>query len=182
MQNLACSEPSPARIAEINRTVISELTRAGVVPRPNLPEDRGEVKAEFMGIYRGFSFRRQWYYWAVSGYVPIAIAEKMFANPIGVKDIRADGDCSCPDPRSIFKTFDSISGQELVSDEEWEDAMRLFSNYPSMKSKYETSYVTASQAGTRLWRGITSYHIDSQEGLVLFMDKMRYHDISGYLS
>ena len=45
-----------------------------------------------------FVFTRAWYYWRVNGYVPLPIAEEMYANSNGVRDIRANGHCACPPP------------------------------------------------------------------------------------
>ncbi len=45
-----------------------------------------------------FAFRRAWYYWTVSGNVPLAVAQEMYADPVGREDVRVAGHCGCPPP------------------------------------------------------------------------------------
>jgi len=83
-----------------------------------------------------FHFTRNWYYWIVSGYVPLDVAEIMYANPNGVKDIRAAGHCGCPPPSEQVDRI-LVCGKKVVS----------------------------------------SYHIDSQEGLNYFVQTLKEHGL-----
>ena len=61
-----------------------------------------------------FTFTRSWYYWSVTGYVPLEVADIMYANPNGVKEIRAGGDCACRPPSTwVEKTL--VCGKQVVS-------------------------------------------------------------------
>ncbi len=68
---------------------------------------------EFMKGLVSFIFTRAWYYWRVSGYVPLAVAEEMYENPNGVKDIRVAGNCGCPPP-SEWLVHHKICGMDVV--------------------------------------------------------------------
>jgi len=77
-----------------------------------------------------FIFKRAWYYWMVSGNVPLKIANKLYKDPIGQKDVRVVGHCGCPPPNPWARRLNG--------------------------KKY-----------------IMSYHIDSQEGLNLFVQMIK---------
>jgi hypothetical protein len=61
-----------------------------------------------------FRFRRAWYYWMVSGYVPLNVAMEMYADPVGKKDIRVDGHCGCPSPDE-YQGRPLIAGQHCIN-------------------------------------------------------------------
>ncbi|KKM02273.1 hypothetical protein LCGC14_1786030, partial [marine sediment metagenome] len=50
--------------------------------------DRHGVAVDTIKKFVSFTFERAWYYWVVSGYVPLNIAVEMYENPNGKKDIR----------------------------------------------------------------------------------------------
>lgn len=77
-----------------------------------------------------FIFKRAWYYWMVKGNVPIKIANQLYKDPLGEKDVRVVGHCGCPPPK---KWAENIDGKKCI----------------------------------------TSYHIDSQEGLNLFVKSLK---------
>ena len=81
-----------------------------------------------------FIFKRAWYYWIIKGNVPLKIAKKMYADPIGKIDVRVAGHCGCPPPEKMCYKIDG--------------------------KKY-----------------VTSYHIDSQEGLNLFVRTLKEEGI-----
>jgi hypothetical protein len=84
-----------------------------------------------------FIFCRAWYYWIVTGFVPLHVAEELYADPIGKKDVRVSGHCGCPAPKEWIKDRQLIAGHQCVE----------------------------------------SYHIDSQEGLNLFVRTLRAHSL-----
>lgn len=45
-----------------------------------------------------FMFQRRWYYWSVTGYVPLAVAEEMYHHPDGKDKVRAGGDANSSPP------------------------------------------------------------------------------------
>lgn len=98
-----------------------ELDLAGI------PAEEGERYGEpgtcFKGKLGEYTFKRAWYYWMVSGPVPLDKAKIMYADEEGKKSVRVAGHCGCPPP------------------EDW--AHKGFVN---------------------------SYHIDTWQGLKLFVD------------
>lgn len=106
-----------------------ELEGAGV-PIVTVHTVHSEVPYALIGRMGRFEFHRAWYYWMVSGNVPMDAANEMYADPVGVTDVRVVGHCGCPPPK------------------EWE------------------------------YQGhISHYHIDSQEGLNLFVQTMKRHGL-----
>lgn len=59
-----------------------------------------------------FIFKRAWYYWMISGNVPLKIAKKLYENPIGKRDVRVYGHCGCPPPK---KWTTRINGKRCVT-------------------------------------------------------------------
>lgn len=114
------------------RTYLNELAK--------YPENsiiRAHQRVEFIDAdIASFKFIRCWYYWSVTGYVPMDVAMEMYNDPIGRTAIRVEGHCGCPSP-------EDYTSQPLV-------------------------------AGKQC---IRSYHIDSQEGLNLFVETLRKHNL-----
>jgi hypothetical protein len=84
-----------------------------------------------------FVFCRAWYYWVVIGLVPLYVANELYENPIGKKDVRVSGHCGCPSPIEWIKNRHLIAGHQCVE----------------------------------------CYHIDSQEGLNLFVQTLHAHKL-----
>lgn len=91
MRNFAGAE-------ECDPYITLELFLAGI-PSLKVPVSGGEVKTTIKGKMKGFSFSRAWSYWVVSGKVPLKLAEKMYADEEGKKNVRVDGNCTCPPPK-----------------------------------------------------------------------------------
>ena len=89
--------------ADCDRYIREELVRCGIQPLEVERIDHPDVKTSLLGVLtigdHEFKFQRLWYYYAVSGMVPIQIAEMLYADPVGVKDIRCGGHCGCPHPK-----------------------------------------------------------------------------------
>jgi len=77
--------------------ILTELAGAGIDAQAER-NNRSEVPYGFIGRVGDFTFRRAWYYWVVSGSVPLAVARELYANPIGKEDVRVAGHCGCPPP------------------------------------------------------------------------------------
>lgn len=159
--NLAKSTnfPNMAGVTECDRWIEKELHEAGIPIRSGFENWRlregtkvntGIIVVKNLGDYihkyrsksevpyhvignlgdGKFIFKRAWYYWMVRGNVPLKIANKLYENPIGARDVRVAGHCGCPPPK---KWTQRINGKRCV----------------------------------------TSYHIDSQEGLNLFVEAVK---------
>lgn len=89
-----------------------ELKRARIaIERVELPE-RSEVPYRMIGRLGPIEFRRYWAYWVANGPVPIEIAHRLYADPVGRTDIRVDGHCGCPEPEPPWTEI--IDGAEYV--------------------------------------------------------------------
>lgn len=102
MRNLAGARSS-VRFGEgeVDTCIRQELTEAGIGIHHVPLEHSQEVQFTLIGKLGQFVFKRGWYYWRVSGDVPIAVARKIYANPVGAKDVRAAGHCCCPTPEEV---------------------------------------------------------------------------------
>jgi len=173
MKNLACNNPSLEQVEASNASVLEEMEQAGIIPviHPSRVT-HSEVPTMFTGKAGNIMFKRAWYYWVISGLIPLATAEKLYNNPIGKKDVRVQGHCGCPPPIEWATKIDKTTGKFLVDDEEYARGLRLFVNMPEAKERWITSHIPESESqGYDLF--ITSYHIDSQEGLNLFLKTLR---------
>jgi len=74
-----------------------ELQEAGI-EIVSIEKAHTEVPYMLMGSLPDFEFRRAWYYWIVEGNTPIEIARKLYADPVGHKDVRVIGLFGCPPP------------------------------------------------------------------------------------
>lgn len=61
-----------------------ELKEAGIPVVPGNNNDP-EVRASVHGEIGSFKFYRHWYYWGVSGLVPLDVAQELYADPLGKK-------------------------------------------------------------------------------------------------
>lgn len=126
MKNLAGNKDCDADVE-------AELTRAKIdIVRAEFPADR-EVLTRIAGKLGPFVFERRWRYWTVSGPMPLDLAEQMYADPIGVSDVRVAGHCACPPPKKWAepcrtaggRSFEAVYGYHIDSPE----GLRLFADY-----------------------------------------------------
>lgn len=61
-----------------------------------------------------FTFTRAWYYWVVTGYVPLSVAEELYEDSVGAKAVRSGGDCACRPPKT-WLTRHPIVGMKVVN-------------------------------------------------------------------
>jgi hypothetical protein len=108
----------------VDDLLLQELAAAGI-PSTRLPEclrNTGEVKTVITGILHRWSFRRAWVYWVAEGPgLPIEEAEKLHESH--GREVRVDGDCTCPAPRERYKGFgvglyhvDTAEGLKALAD------------------------------------------------------------------
>lgn len=130
---------------DCDHAIRRELKEAGVDLVFHERRSTHEVPASITGeILEGkFTFRRAWYYWVVSGDVNIETARKMYADE-SRRDVRVAGHCGSPPPddwaRPTEKEIKSVCQREGVT-------------YDLLKN----------------CRYVTTYHIDTQEGLNFFV-------------
>lgn len=154
-----------------NPIIRRELNEAGieVVEHPvRLPN---EVPAGITGQLThnglpGFTFVRAWYYWVVKGEVPLAVAKVLYTEPTGVgqRDVRVAGHCGCPPPEEWAfpreKDFWPILEKMGIG---------------SISNRELAGLCNSGQISAP--RFVFEYHIDSQEGLNLFVRVLREHDL-----
>lgn len=150
-----------------------ELTKAGIEGKIlRMPQD-GEVRTRVEGHIGNITLRRAWYYWVARGKVPLAIAERLYANPIGRRDVRVNGHCGCPAPGKPGGDVEwhDADGEVFVDpDGSREAAFGAFiARYAFLTTKDKPRFVKSTE-GLRAY--VTCYHIDSQEGLDLFARTM----------
>jgi hypothetical protein len=151
-----------------DREVEKELTEAGVEPiRHKHLVEHSEVPTHYRGFLAtklgSFHFYRNWYYWVAEGDVPLTLAEKMYADPVGKKDVRCGGHCGCPPPASEATRY--LGRQPILATKEREAVLDMM---PDKVGEYH--YSDNPNVGTAY---VTAYHIDSQEGLNLFVRSLK---------
>jgi len=118
--------PNLAGRHECDIYIKTELQLAGI----NIIEEnhQGEVPYHFSGKLNDFTFHRAWYYWIIQGNTPLDIAEQLYINPEGQKNVRVAGHCGRPAPEVPWvkeiddKKFitsyhiDSLAGLKLFAD------------------------------------------------------------------
>jgi len=95
--------------------IVEELTAAGIKAKPcAIDMVHNEVPFMHEGIISGevdgkeifIVLTRAWYYWVAKGRVPIDVAERMYADEIGKKDVRVAGHCMKPAPSGWTEVID----------------------------------------------------------------------------
>lgn len=172
MQNLA-GNPNSTAICAL------ELQRAGVpIALASEDEHLGEVGSRVVGRLGAFTFERLRYYWAVRGPLPLEAAVRVYADPIGRRDVRVAGHCGCPPPESPWVEWRRPDGARVVDDPsgkqqaEW-DAYVV--RHPR-DDDGEPVVFSRDPAADGARPFVTLYHVDSAEGLALLVAEIRALD------
>lgn len=163
---------------DADRYIRQELNLAGIPVKDILAKDVGEVPAMFCGELGAFTFHRAWRYWMVDGKVPLAVAQELYQTSIGKQDIRARGDAGCPSPEKVASWF-TPDGRLLASLTEKVAIDRLIEAGYVTQEKIDKEFLFAdpsdfSHLGDLY---VPGYHIDSQEGLNLFVATLKKHGL-----
>jgi hypothetical protein len=158
MKNLAGNKLCDSYIAE-------ELSLAGILITDFSARSSKEVPASIYGELNNFRFERAWYYWVVSGNMPLKYAKELYDK---YKDlnIRVAGYCGNPPP------------------DEWSESLGWYEKAQPHLDKFfnhEISYEQLEETGNSLKNEgeqyITLYHIDTQEGLKKFAEMIKNNNI-----
>ena len=161
-----------AGVANCDERIRYELERARI-PIERAGHAFSEVPYTVIGkLDSPFTFTRLWTYYAVEVLVPIRVAEELYTDPVGKDDIRVVGDCGCPPPKDWARW--------ITLDEE-----RVFPVPPEEK----LSIIRAGLRGQKVVfsddpesigakQFVTSYHIDSEVGLRVFVDTLFKHELA----
>jgi hypothetical protein len=171
------TNPNLAGRPDAEYIVHQELERCGI---PVIEEDhtRNEVSVKIAGKLGDFHFERAWYYWIVSGKVPLKIAKEIYDNPIGKTDIRAGGDCGCEEPTedNYFVNSYDKDGKLLLDRRPEEDEMwdKIIEKDPELGEK--TRRVDDKIKYTdKIF--VENYDIDSELGLYIFVETLKKHNL-----
>lgn len=144
------------------------------------PRSSREVPASLTGRLGKFTFVRGWRYWVVAGPTPLNVALELYADPVGKTDIRVSGHCACPPPEWPWITCLDADGWELHSDPDGKQAIDYAYFHskgfvPSLEEKRIRFVHDAPSLATSIF--VTSYHIDTEVGLRVFVDALRSHGL-----
>jgi hypothetical protein len=148
-----------AGVQDCDVYIAGELALAGIKVVKG-EKSTGEVPSSMTGKLGRFEFVRAWYYYRVAGEVPLEVAEELYNCVLGKRDIRVVGHCGCPPPRgwACPRSEDIFEfGLENKSFGEIRDLCEC--------------------GGLNVPLFINSYHIDSQEGLNLFVEVIKRHGL-----
>lgn len=150
-----------------NEIILREMERTGVMRARK--RQNGEVQTNWIGLIPGKArLARAWYYWMVDcryAPVPLDIANRLYADPVGKTDIRANGDCACRPPEDWAIYYDE-KGYRLVDAKE-EEVFKRLNIMPDPRWRF----VADPKAEGKGY--VNHYHIDSELGLRLFVDAMQ---------
>jgi hypothetical protein len=152
-----------AGVEDCDKDIIQELTIAKI-PYLRIGKRNNEVPSEYIGILNGFVFVRAWYYWTVSGYMPLKYADELY---IKYKDlqIRAGGHCG------------NVAPSEQVTSREHKKRCRdLFTSMP-FKELVEWEKTHPLKVEESDEKCVDHYHIDTQLGLCRFAETIIENNI-----
>ena len=167
-----------AGITTCDRDIMNELNESGIPVVLSDPHS-GEVPYTIEGQLGEFKFTRRWTNWQVTGRVPIDVAKELFKNPIGEKYVRVVGDCMGPQPEMYASWFTADGhGVRPLSEKSSTENTLKYLTPGSSGAKFLGSLVFSDDPksiGAQQY--VTSYHIDTQEGLNLFAQTLRAHGL-----
>ena len=169
MENLAGDKNCDLQIEK-------ELTRCGIEVVRDQPQE-GEVPSSLRGKLGSFDFFRAWYYWAVSGSVPLEVAQELYTDPVGKTDIRVTGHCECPPPEEPWITWRTNDGHTVVKQSVKKQFEELIEARLLQKSTLDEYIFSDDPASIGASAYVESYHIDSEVGLRLFADTLKKHGL-----
>lgn len=159
---------------ECDRQMGLELGYAGipVVEATAYELRHSEVPFTVAGQLGPYRFRRAWYYWVVTGPVPLKIAIELYRDPVGRRDVRVVGHCACPPPEDPWLVYRrSLDGKQLVTREVWKQFEKF--TIVDLTKVRDKTYEQCDDPKTEGEAYVESYHIDSEEGLKLFAQTVK---------
>lgn len=155
-----------AGVETCNETIRKELETAGVEVVEVGEMDR-EVPASIIGKCNNFIFSRAWYYWVVTGYMPLQYAKEIYEK---YKDlnIRVAGHCGNPPPEEWCEPKDYHEKCKVHFDKFWKKEITS-----------EQCNEICNDIRKQGDQFVTHYHIDTQEGLNRFVEIIKTNNIIG---
>lgn len=154
-----------------------ELTRCGIDTYRLYIPVIGEVKSQIKGILKvnnkTFDFTRAWRYWIIEGQVPLDTAKQLYNTVVGRTDIRALGDCTCPEPTNKIASYCDDNGVEWIYDPSGsheKEYLQFAEKHPGI---LEMKKVHFMKDASKYNAFIPNYHIDSELGLYIFAETIK---------
>ncbi len=164
---------------ECDEAVRHELQAAGIKPVGG-PRAAGEVVSSVTGRLGGVTLRRAWGHWVAEGLVPLEVALAMHADPAGRRGLRVGGHSAGPAPGQFATVWlDGEGTINLPLGDKEETGAALAVLYPAAHRRIERGARVEFVADpARRGRGfVDGYHIDTDDGLLLFADTLRRHGL-----
>jgi hypothetical protein len=168
-----------SRGTECDEAVRHELQAAGIDPVCGEPAV-GEVISSVTGRLGAFTFRRAWCHWVADGLVPLEAALAIHADPAARKGLRVGGHHARPAPGQFATVWlDGEGNLNLPLGDKEETVEALAVQYPAAHRRVERgARVDFVADPARRGRGfVDGYHIDTDDGLLLFAETMRRHGV-----
>ncbi len=173
MKNLAGDE-------NCDTDIVEELKNCGIEIVRLENKTNSEVPFTITGKLGSLTFERAWYYWVVTGKVPLSVAEELYANPIGKKVIRVQGHCGCPAPTGSYVEWFTDDDKPIASLADKADFEKWATQGHTYMIEKMKQYVFTDDPQSISKPYVTTYHIDSAEGLKLFADTMKRYIVLQY--
>ena len=158
-----------AGVKKCDQTITEELKTAGIAQVNSDKNKKSEVPYSVEGIIETkmgtLSLTRAWTYWVVEGFVPLALAEKLYEDSEGKKSVRVAGHCDRVDPKTQVVYVDR-RGKELYPKSELKKYDKDSLVYQMVKKNKSIRFVDDPTKDGKPC--VKNYHIDTQEGLNLF--------------
>lgn len=168
----ACLDIYRARQAREHARRDLHLARIGIVE---------ETEGSVTGRLGSFTFAQpnpSGSYWRARGDVPLAVAEEIYADPLGRADVRAGGHCAAPPPREQAEWRNPQSGRRLWPSDQEAECRRLVAKDLIQASALDDVEFVPEPAAVGAGF-VTQYDIDSVAGLRFFADTLRAHGLAG---
>lgn len=163
-------------VEEVDNELRSELTICGVeIVESPIELAHPEVHTHLTGkLGDNITMFRNWYYWVVKCEIPVEVAQEMFDDPAGRRDVRVVGYAGNVD--SLDHWVDYRKGDTIVARTETKPADYDTPAWDGYRDKIIFVDDPANEPGVRGFIG--SYHIDSEIGLRYFADTVKKHGLA----
>ncbi|PWU23463.1 hypothetical protein C5B42_02820 [Candidatus Cerribacteria bacterium 'Amazon FNV 2010 28 9'] len=151
-----------------DESIRRELERARI-PAVSIEKRNTEVPYTVIGQLSDFTFTRAWYYWVVTGRVPVSVAEELYQDPVGKDDVRAGGHAGGHPIEGYVVAYLDVEGNKILPLTQRQQFQEL-----ELSTEGYVFYENPKEMGSGF---VTSYHIDSEVGLRLFAHTLRAHGL-----
>lgn len=175
MVNLAGNVENELARKKADHVVVYELTAARCTVVEHAAPLKGEVPTRFSGTLGPFILTRAWRYWFVKGPMPIALARRIYADPVA-PEIRVAGHCGAPPPDEWAEHY-AVDGRKILktsdrsSCEPYRDAPGLLGDVS--RKILVGSVFSDNPAADAAVSVVSAYHVDSALALRVWADYVR---------